>query len=270
MTAAGVGLPGVGTATVPAMGLPAVHRRHVVTTSKGRRIRLPDVPGVSHERPWWDRGACVAGVDEVGRGAWAGPVTFAAVVLPSDRRMYKLRDSKVLDAPRREELAARLHGFALGVGIGHASNAEIDRLGMSDAMRLAARRAVEALPVRPDVYLIDGNWNMLAGVDGETELIVHGDARSASVAAASIVAKVTRDAMMRDACPAFPEYVFSSNKGYPSPPHVEALDRRGPCALHRHSWAPIRARTTPRLALGLDGDQPASAGTWVGDPAPGQ
>jgi ribonuclease HII len=251
------------------MGLPAVHRRNVVTTSRGKRIRLPDVPGISHERAWWDRGACVAGVDEVGRGAWAGPVTFAAVVLPSERRMYKLRDSKVLDAQRREELADRLHGFALGIGLGHASNAEIDQLGMSDAMRLAARRAVDALPLRPDVYLIDGNWNMLAGVDGETELIVHGDARSASIAAASIVAKVTRDGLMREVCPTFPDYVFSSNKGYPSPPHVAALDRHGPCALHRHSWAPIRARTTPQLPFGGDADLRPPAAPVEAPPAGG-
>lgn len=231
------------------MGLPAVRRKNVVITSSGRRIRLPDVPGVTHEQRWWTAGACVAGVDEVGRGAWAGPVTFAAVVLPSDRRMYKLRDSKMLDAARREELTQRLEGFALGIGLGHASNAEIDRLGMSAAMRLAASRAVEALPLRPDVFLVDGNWNMLSGIGRPVETIVHGDARSASIAAASIVAKVTRDGFMRSVCAAYPSYAFSSNKGYPSPPHVTALDRHGPCALHRHSWAPIRARTTPRLDL---------------------
>jgi ribonuclease HII len=248
------------------MGLPAVHRRNVITTASGRRVRLPDVPGVTHERPWWQQGDLVAGVDEVGRGAWAGPVTFAAVVLPSDRRMYKLRDSKVLDAPRREELADRLATFAIGIGIGHAGNDEIDALGMSDAMRLAASRAVAALPVRPAAFLVDGNWNMLAGVEQPVELIVHGDARSASIAAASIVAKVTRDALMRAACPTYPRYVFSSNKGYPSPPHVAALDRHGPCRLHRHSWAPIRARTTPRLDLPLD---PAGAARATPRPQPG-
>jgi len=225
------------------MGLPAAQRKNVVVTSTGRRIRLPDVPGITHERPWWTRGARVAGIDEVGRGAWAGPVTFAAVVLPGDRRMYKLRDSKILDAQRREELAARLEEFADGIGLGHATNAEIDALGMSDAMRLAAARAVAALPVTPDVFLVDGNWNMLDGFEQPVETIIHGDARCASIAAASIVAKVTRDAMMTQQCPSFPSYVFSSNKGYPSPPHVAALDRYGPCVLHRHTWAPIRARS---------------------------
>jgi ribonuclease HII len=156
--------------------------------------------------------------------------------------MYKLRDSKMLDAPRREELAARLHEFAVGIGLGHATNAEIDRLGMSDAMRLAAMRAVGALPLTPDVCLVDGNWNMLSALDQTVETIVHGDARCASIAAASIVAKVIRDRMMTTVCAAYPRYAFSSNKGYPSPPHVAALDRYGPCVLHRHSWAPIRAR----------------------------
>lgn len=239
---------------MPAMGLPAARRKNVVVTATGRRIRLPDVPGITHERPWWTRGARVAGVDEVGRGAWAGPVTFAAVILPSDRRMYKLRDSKVLDPTRREQLASRLRDFALGIGIGHASNAEIDRMGMSDAMRLAASRAINALPLRPDAVLVDGNWNMLPRLGQPVETIVHGDARSASIAAASIVAKVTRDQMMRSACVDHPLYVFSSNKGYPSPPHVAALDRHGPCVLHRHSWAPIRSRTTPQLDLHLDAD----------------
>lgn len=231
------------------MGLPAVQRKNIVVTSTGRRIRLPDVPGITHEQHWWREGALVAGVDEVGRGAWAGPVTFAAVVLPSDRRMYKLRDSKVLDAARREQLAARLEDFAVGIGIGHATNGEIDALGMSDAMRLAAARALDALPLRPDVYLVDGNWNMLGGVAQPVERIVHGDARSASIAAASIVAKVTRDRMMTTVCPTYPRYAFSSNKGYPSPPHVAALNRFGPCVLHRHSWAPIRARTRNGRAL---------------------
>jgi ribonuclease HII len=226
------------------MGLPAVHRRNVVVTASGRRIRLPDVPGITHERRWWREGARVAGVDEVGRGAWAGPVTFAAVVLPSDRRMYKLRDSKMLDPERRAQLAARLYGFALGIGLGHASNAEIDAVGMSAAMRLAAARAVDALPEPPDVVLLDGNWNMLSGHTRTVETIVHGDARSASIAAASIVAKVTRDGMMAARCPEHPRYHFSSNKGYPSPPHVAALDRYGPCVLHRHSWTPIRTRAT--------------------------
>jgi ribonuclease HII len=203
-----------------------------------RRRRVP-VPGIRYERPHWDAGAVVAGVDEVGRGAWAGPVTYAAVVLPRDRRMYKLRDSKLIPPPERERLADRLRSFAIGIGIGHAGNDEIDRLGMSEAIRRAARRAVDALPLRPDVLLLDGNWDFLAGYGTHNERLIKGDSRSASIAAASIVAKVTRDRLMVEACPGYPAYGFSSNKGYPSPDHLAALDRHGACSLHRRSWAPI-------------------------------
>ncbi len=250
------------------MGLPASKRRNTTRTASGRVRRLPDVPGITHEQPHWDAGLVVAGVDEVGRGAWAGPVTYAAVVLPSDRRMYKLRDSKVLDPQRRQELHDRLWDFALAIGIGHASNEEIDELGMSDAIRRAARRAVDALEVRPDVVLLDGNWDFLAGYGTHNERIVHGDAHSASIAAASIVAKVTRDTMMAGHHEHHPVYDFASNKGYPSPGHLTALDEHGPCVLHRHSWAPIVARThadplrrhSPSIGRGLTGRGHATSG----------
>ena len=223
------------------MGLPASNRKNA-TYRGGRRVRLPDVPGVRHERRYWDQGLVVAGVDEVGRGAWAGPVTFCAVVLPAERRMYKLRDSKQLDPLRRQQLAARIEGFALAVSLGESSNAEIDALGMSTAMRLAARRAVAGLSVTPDVLLLDGNWDFMAGWHTHNERIVHGDAHSASIAAASIVAKVARDGHMADiASRDHPPYMFADNKGYPSPAHRRALADIGPCTLHRQTWAPIRA-----------------------------
>lgn len=205
------------------------------------------VPGIGFERVHWDRGACVAGVDEVGRGAWAGPVTVGAVILPSDRRVYRLRDSKRLTATQRERLAAKIRTVALGVGIGHASNEEIDGLGMSAAMRLAARRAVDALELRPDVLLLDGSWDFLAGYGTINQTIVRGDDRCASIAAASIVAKVARDALMCSAEARFPGYAFASNKGYPAAVHRRALDEQGPCGLHRRSWAPIAALEQPRL-----------------------
>lgn len=231
------------------MGKPASRRKQVRRTPTGRTRRLPDVPGIRREQPHWDAGLVVAGIDEVGRGAWAGPVTYAAVILPSDRRMYKLRDSKMLDAGRREELHDRLRDFALGIGIAHATNTDIDEIGMSPAMRQAAARAVDALPIRPDVVLVDGNWDFLPGQDYERELIVYGDAHSASIAAASIIAKVTRDRMMIEAHDTHPAYQFHSNKGYPAPVHVAALDDVGPCDLHRHSWAPIAGLN--QLALEL-------------------
>lgn len=219
-----------------------------MTTRKRRRgsPRHP-VPGIVRERVHWQDGATVAGIDEVGRGAWAGPLTLAAVVLPPDRRMYKLRDSKLISAPERERLSERLHGFAVGIGIGHASNDEIDRHGLSHAMRVAALRAVEALPVRPDVALLDGRWDFLDAPDIRTETIVGGDGRSASIAAASIVAKVARDGMLVAFGDEHPVYDFASNKGYPSPHHVAALEEHGPCDLHRRSWAPIVALQQPRL-----------------------
>jgi ribonuclease HII len=222
------------------MGLP-VNQRKNVRYKGGKRRRLPDIPGISIERRWWTEGAVVCGVDEVGRGAWAGPVTYAAVVLPSDRRMYKLRDSKMIDPVRREELGARIHDFALDVSIGQASNTEIDRLGMSAAMRLAARRAVDGLAVRPDVCLLDGLWDFLKGYGTQNERVAGGDARSASIAAASIVAKVARDQFMTAQCPSFPGYLFSSNKGYPSPSHQSRLATHGPCRLHRMTWKPVAA-----------------------------
>ncbi len=204
-------------------------------------------PGLTREHAWWSEGARVAGIDEVGRGAWAGPVTFAAVVLPSDRRMYKLRDSKLLEPSERARLAGRLRGFAEGIGIGHATNHEIDRLGMSEAMRMAARRAVSALPAQPEVCLLDGNWDFLAGYGTVNERVVYGDALCASIAAASIVAKVARDSLMTAACPRFPHYRFSSNKGYRAPVHRDALAERGPCPLHRHTWAPVTSLAQQRL-----------------------
>ena len=221
------------------MGLPVSQRKNVQYKGGGRKRRLPDVPGLHSERAWWEQGVVVAGVDEVGRGAWAGPLSVGAVVLPSDRRMYKLRDSKVLDPIRRQELADRLRSFALAASVGHVSNDEIDHIGMTAAMRLAARRAVDGLAVRPDVVLIDGNWDFLAGYGTTNERIIGGDARSASIAAASIVAKVTRDALMSDVCPVYPGYDFSSNKGYPSPSHKARLATSGPCRIHRQSWGPV-------------------------------
>ena len=211
-----------------------------------RRAGQP-VPSVRLEARHWEAGEVVAGVDEVGRGSWAGPVTFAAVVLPRSRRIYKLRDSKLLRPEQRDRLSARVHALALGVGLGHAGNDEIDRVGMSLAMRRAARRAVEALPLRPDALLLDGSWDFLADYPTSNRTIVAGDAYSASIAAASIVAKVARDRLMVEAAPGRPAYAFDANKGYPSPEHRHALATFGPCDLHRRSWAPVSALLQPTL-----------------------
>lgn len=192
----------------------------------------------------------VAGLDEVGRGAWAGPLTVAAVVLPPEGCVTGLRDSKQLEPAEREQVAAGVRALALAIGLGHASNDEIDRRGLGPALRAAARRAVEALPEQPDVVLIDGRSDLLDGYGTLNETVVGGDARCASIAAASVVAKVTRDREMVSAAAAHPVYAFDANKGYGTPAHRAALQQHGPCALHRHTWAPIRRlETGPGVAV---------------------
>jgi ribonuclease HII len=192
-------------------------------------------PSLQVERDLWAAGKeIVVGVDEVGRGAWAGPISVGAAVLPQDRRVYKIRDSKVLTAAEREGLFDRIAGWCVTWAVGHASQAECDELGMSAAQKLAAARAMEGLGVEVDQVLIDGNWDFVGG--GRTRKLVKGDARCLSIAAASILAKVTRDRMMRAEAPNFPGYDFEFNKGYPCPRHKAALQWLGPSAIHRRSW----------------------------------
>jgi ribonuclease HII len=192
-------------------------------------------PGMANERALWDAGHdVVVGVDEVGRGSWAGPLTIGAVVLPKDRRVNKVRDSKQLTEREREALFDRIAEWCTW-SVGHASHTECDELGMSEAQRLAARRAIEGLGVRPDRVLIDGKWDFIGG--GITKMIVKGDATCLSISAASILAKVTRDRMMRIEDESYPAYDFAWNKGYPCPRHKQALRGLGPSAIHRRSWA---------------------------------
>lgn len=193
-------------------------------------------PGLANERALWEAGhRVVVGVDEVGRGAWAGPLTIGAAVLPQDRRVNKVRDSKQLTEREREALFDRIAGWCDAWAVGHASPQECDELGMSEAQRLAARRAIEGLGVAPDRVLIDGKWDFVGG--GITKMIVKGDATCLSISAASILAKVTRDRMMRLEDESFPAYDFAWNKGYPCPRHKQALRGVGPSAIHRRSWA---------------------------------
>jgi len=183
-----------------------------------------------------DRGSrIVAGVDEVGRGSWAGPLTVGAAVVPHDRRVYKIRDSKQLTEPEREALFDRISEWCVTWSVGHASYAECDELGMSEAQRLAARRAIAGLDLNVDHVLIDGNWDFVGGAN--TTKIVRGDRTSLSIAAASILAKVTRDRLMREAAEHHPMYNFEANKGYPCPIHKAALNAWGPSAIHRRTWA---------------------------------
>ena len=197
-------------------------------------------PDLGHEAPHHAAGRVVAGLDEVGRGAWAGPLTVGAVVLDPAAVPAGLRDSKRLTPARRRVLADHLAIHAQ-VGIGEVAHTELDEIGLAAALRLAARRAVAALPRTPDVVLIDGTVDLLVGTGTRTELVIGGDDRSVSIAAASIAAKVHRDAGMVAAAPRHGAYAFDRNKGYPSAEHRDALARLGPCALHRRSFAPIRA-----------------------------
>ncbi|MGN9786304.1 ribonuclease HII [Nonomuraea sp. ZG12] len=176
----------------------------------------------------------VAGVDEVGRGAWAGPVTVCAVVTDLSAPPAGLTDSKQLSAAKRAKVSAELAPWAVGIGLGEATHAEIDELGMTQALRRAARRALEALPVRPDALILDGKHDYI-GPPWPVRLEVKGDAASISVAAASVLAKVHRDAYM--ATIGWDDYGFAENAGYPSPQHTEALARLGPTPHHRLSWS---------------------------------
>jgi ribonuclease HII len=178
--------------------------------------------------------ARVAGIDEAGRGPLAGPVVAAAVVLPGDVAMDGLQDSKRLTARQRDRVYAAVLSCALDYGIGMVSNTDIDRRNILQATREAMRRALSALQQRPDLALIDGNQKIDSGIPERT--IVRGDARCASIAAASVVAKVTRDRLMMAYAVEFPGYGFEQHKGYPTRAHYDCLRSLGPCAIHRLSF----------------------------------
>lgn len=176
----------------------------------------------------------ICGIDEVGRGPLAGPVVAGAVILPKDETILYLNDSKQLSATKREELYDIIMEKAVAVGIGVVSPAVIDEINILQATYEAMRIAISKLQVKPDLLLNDAVT--IPKVDIKQVGIVKGDARSVSIAAASIVAKVTRDRMMVEYDKIYPEYHFASNKGYGSKEHTEALRQVGPCAIHRNSF----------------------------------
>jgi ribonuclease HII len=180
----------------------------------------------------------VCGVDEAGRGPWAGPVSAGAVILDPRDVPEGLDDSKKLTHAARERLEIEIKARATAWGVGFASVEEIDRLNILKATGLAMRRAVEALQVAAAFALVDGNYAFALPCPVKT--VVGGDALSCSIAAASILAKTARDRLMVELDQAYPGYGFAAHKGYHAPRHVEALRRLGPCAIHRTSWAPIR------------------------------
>ena len=181
----------------------------------------------------------VCGVDEAGRGPWAGPVSAAAVILKPGTRLKGLDDSKKLSFADRDRLEAEIKKKAVAWAVAFATVEEIAELNILHATGLAMCRAIEALDPQPMFALVDGNYRFKLPCDIQT--VVGGDGRSASIAAASILAKQARDRVMIEADAQFPGYGFASHKGYHAPVHVAALRKLGPCPIHRTSFAPIKA-----------------------------
>ncbi len=206
---------------------------------------MVSIPSLKFERAFWSRGLVhIAGLDEVGRGAWAGPVVAGAVVLPRLRRIPReladARDSKLLSPMQREALCPPIRAMALAYATGLATREEIDRLGIAPASRLAMERAVRSLAIPPDALLIDAF--KLSCFDLPQNAIIHGDQLSLSIACASILAKVARDAMMVELDAELPGYAFAQHKGYGTAAHRAALDRLGASREHRVSFEPIREK----------------------------
>ena len=193
--------------------------------------------------------APVCGVDEAGRGPWAGPVSAAAVILHPRKKPRGLNDSKKLTPKQRAELEVEIKAAAVAWAVGFASVEEIAALNILHATGLAMRRAVEALQTAPVFALIDGNYAFPMPCPVKT--VVGGDGLSCSIAAASILAKTARDRLMVEMDGLYPGYGFSAHKGYRAPRHAEALLSLGPCAIHRLSWAPVQ--------LALQGKNPMLA-----------
>lgn len=192
-------------------------------------------------------GALMAGVDEAGRGPLAGPVVAAAVMLDPDAPIDGLRDSKQLTARTRERLAGEIRERALAWSLGWADAGDIDRINILQATLLAMARAVDGLPTCPHRVLVDGLH--CPELPCSVEAVVGGDKRFAAISAASILAKVTRDAEMVELDRRYPEYGFKRHKGYPTREHREALRRYGPCPVHRRTFAPVRAAIEVNSAL---------------------
>jgi len=224
--------------------LAAVRRRRTANRAEGQRLRNL----LRHESRLWERGVTlVAGVDEAGMAPLAGPVVAAACILPRDYRPRGVDDSKQLDAAERERLAEDIKRNAVSWAVGRAEVGEIDRLNIYWAGILSLRRAVLGLDPRPEHLLIDAR--RIRDLDIPQDGIVHGDALSLTIAAASILAKTTRDALMARMDEEYPGYGFARHKGYPTPDHVAALRERGACAIHRRSFGPVRD------VLGLEAEQ---------------
>jgi ribonuclease HII len=211
---------------------------------------------LKYEKAAWSSGAqLVAGVDEVGRGSLFGPVVAAAVILEPGYRIRGLRDSKLIPEKKRNELAQKIREHSLGISIAAVDSARIDQINIYHASREAMLLAVQQLQPQPDHLLIDA---MTVEHDCAQTKIIHGDALSASIAAASIIAKVERDRMIRELDPSYPGYDLASNKGYSAPKHIAALRERGPTELHRQSFAPVWLSTKPQEVLAFMQEEAAA------------
>lgn len=190
----------------------------------------------SYEKQFWQKGELVAGVDEVGRGPLAGPVVTAAVIIDHNFDLLEVNDSKKLSPEKRLQLYPKILSEAVSVGIGVKSAAVVDQINIYEADRQAMAQAVKALDVKPDALLVDA---MNVPIDIPQIELIKGDAKSNSIAAASIVAKVFRDKLMDDYDKIYPQYGFPRNAGYGTKEHVEALKKYGPTPIHRKTFAPV-------------------------------
>ena len=205
-------------------------------------FEIPSSPNLNHERALWEAGKNrIAGLDEAGRGAWAGPVVAAVVIFPQNIHLENclsgVRDSKQLNARQRMYWAEKIKDQAQAWGVGSALHTEIDQFGILPATRLAMQRALMQIPEIPDHLLIDAL--LLPQVDKPQTALIKGDQRSLSIAAASILAKTSRDEWMKTEDPVFPAYGFGQHKGYGTRQHLEAIKRLGACPEHRQSFAPF-------------------------------
>ncbi len=222
-------------------------RRNLAELSEENRGLKKLYPSLAEERQLWRAGfARVAGLDEAGRGALAGPVVAGAVILQANTRRAGLwaevQDSKLLSPPRREELSKRIQEQAAAWSLGQASAAEIDALGIAPATRLAMCRAIQALSPSPDHLLLD--WVQLKSLNLPQLSFTKGDLHVVTIAAASILAKVHRDRLLCQLHERFPAYGFHSHKGYAARSHLAAIEKLGPCPAHRRSFSPLRKDET--------------------------
>ena len=211
-------------------------------TAAPERGWVPAEPDLHLEQAYWQIGMIsIGGIDEAGRGAWAGPVAAGVVVLPPDATLaaalHGVRDSKQMTPAQRAHWAVQIKAAAAAWGVGMASHQEIDVLGIVPATRLAAWRALAVLPTLPDVLLLD--WLFLPGVPRPQTALIKGDGRVLSIACASVLAKTGRDALLVELDALYPDYGFAAHKGYGTQAHQEALRLHGPCPIHRLSFKPL-------------------------------